>query len=236
MITEAKQNVPYAPVTNVLTVIRRLRDRGLPDPLTLQELERIGIPAGNAPRTLATLRFLGLVDDECAQTSVFERLGRASTDEYPEILAEVVRAAYASVFTVVDPAQDNDIALNDAFRHYEPQLQRSRMVTLFLGLCREAGIVPGGPPRRKAKLRRLTEGQAITRPPVQVIKPRTIESTEAFGQPTVTQPESGSDYRLISAVMQQLPKDGKWTKARRDRWLEAVAANVDLLVEMIDES
>ena len=58
------QNAPYAPVANVLTVIRRLRETGLPDPLKLQQLERIGIPQGNAPRTLATLRFLGLVGDE----------------------------------------------------------------------------------------------------------------------------------------------------------------------------
>ena len=56
MATEAKQVAPYAPVHNVLTVIRRLRERGLPDPLTIQELERIGIPAGNAPRTLETTR------------------------------------------------------------------------------------------------------------------------------------------------------------------------------------
>ncbi|MGB6838606.1 MAG: DUF5343 domain-containing protein [Dehalococcoidia bacterium] len=236
MIIESKEAAPYAPVHNVLTVIRRLRERGLPDPLTLQELERIGVPAGNAPRTLAALRFLGLVEDEGTRSPAFERLGRASTDEYAETLAEIVRAAYAPVFTVVDPAQDNEIALHDAFRHYHPQAQRSRMVTLFLGVCREAGIIPGGPPRRKAKMRRQTEGRAAERPPAQVVRPKSIESAEAVGQPTITQTEGGPDYRLVSAVMQQLPKDGKWTKARRDKWIEAVAANVDLLIEVIEEA
>jgi len=234
MVAESKQVAPYAPVHNVLTVIRRLRERGLPDPLSLQELERIGIPEGNAPRTLAALRFLGLVDDDGARSQVFDRLGRASTQEYPETLAEIVRAAYQSVFTVVDPAQDNEIALHDAFRHYHPQGQRTRMVTLFLGLCREADIVPGGPPQRKAKLRKTTDG-VVARPPAQVIRPPSIESAEAVGQPTVTQAEGGPDYRLISAVMQQLPKDGRWTKARRDRWIQAVAASVDLLVEVTEE-
>jgi len=236
MVTEAKQAAPYAPVHNVLTVIRRLRERGLPDPLTVQELERIGIPAGNAPRTLVALRFLGLLDDDGGRSQAFDRLGRASTQEYPEILAEIVREAYAAVFTVVDPAQDSEIPLHDAFRHYHPQAQRARMVTLFLGLCQEADIVPGGPPQRRAKLRKSTDGQVVARAPAQVIRPKYIESTEAVGQPTVTQGEGGPDYRLISAVMQQLPRDGKWTKARRDRWIQAVSASVDLLVEITEGS
>jgi hypothetical protein len=235
MIAETKQAAPYAPVNNVLTVIRRLGERGLPDPLTLQELERIGIPAGNAPRTLAALRFLGLVDDDGGRTQALDRLGRASTQEYPEVLAEIVRAAYQSIFTVVVPGQDNEIALYDAFRYYHPEAQRNRMVTLFLGLCQEAGIVPGGPPQRKAKLRRVTGGQAAARPPAQVIRPKSIETAEAVSQPTVTQAEGGPDYGLISAVMQQLPKNGKWTRARRDKWIQAVTASVDLLVEVAEE-
>jgi hypothetical protein len=108
------------------------------------------------------------------------------------------------------------------------------MVTLLLGLCQEAGIVPGGPPQRRAKLHKTTDG-VVARPPAQVIRPPSIESAEAVGQPAVTQAEGGPDYRLISAVMQQLPKDGKWTKARRDRWIQAVAASVDLLVEVTGE-
>ena len=234
MATEAKQVAPYAPVHNVLRVIRHLRERGLPDPLSFQELERIGIPAGNAPRTLAALRFLGLVGDDGARTQAFDRLGRATTQEYPEVLAEIVRAAYQPVFTVVDPAEDTEIALHDAFRYYEPQRQRGRMVTLFLGLCQEANIVSGGPPQRRTKLRKSTNG-ITARPPAQVIRPSSIESAEAVGQPTMTQAESGPDYRLISAVMQQLPKDGKWTKSRRDKWVELVSASVDLLVEIVNE-
>jgi len=167
------------------------------------------------------------VDDEGQRTPALERLGRASTDEYPEILAEVIRAAYAPVFTIVDPSQDNGVAIYDAFRQYEPKAQRERMITLFLGLCQEAGVVPGGPPAARARVRRTQ----VAKPPTAL--PRGGEQEEPAPEPS---PQfSGTDYRLLAALMQQLPKDGKWTQARRDRWIQAVTANADLLIEVIEE-
>lgn len=230
-MADSNLSAPYAPVSNVLAVIRRLRERGLPDPLTLQELERIGIPSGNAPRTLAALRFLGLVDEEGHRTAAFERIGRASTDEYESVLAEVIRAAYADVFTVIDPAKDTDIAINDAFRHYAPQAQRSRMITLFLALSQEAGIVPGGPPRRKARVHR-TPSEPRSRggngAHSQTTRPEPVETR--VPAPEIVRGEE-TDYRLISALMQQLPANGKWTQSKRDRWIQAVTAAVDLLTD-----
>ena len=43
------------------------------------------------------------------------------------------------------------------------------------------------------------------------------------------------DYRPISAIIQQLPVSGKWTKSHRSRWLQAMEANVDFLIEVIDD-
>jgi ABC-type sulfate transport system substrate-binding protein len=74
-----------------------------------------------------------------------------------------------------------------------------------------------------------------------VIKPEGIRSAEKLGRPEVKQEEpaptdsGGADYRLLAALMQQLPKDGKWSKARRDRWIQAISASVDLLVEITVE-
>ena len=39
------------------------------------------------------------------------------------------------------------------------------------------------------------------------------------------------DFRPISALLQQLP-DGKWTQAQRDRWIAALTATIDYLVEV----
>jgi len=233
MVTQAGQPAPYAPVKNVLAIITRLRERGLPDQLGTQELTSIGIPAGNVPRTLAALRFLGLLDNEGQREPAFERLRRATSEEYPAVLAEILRSAYAPVFTIVDPAQDDEVAVQDAFRQYEPQAQRGRMVTLFLSLCREAGLLPQGMVERA--IPRQREHAATRR--------RTISSApRRSGPPTPTQQEetspaelSGPDFRLVAAVMQQLPKDGKWTRARREKWIQAVTASVDLLVEITEE-
>lgn len=133
---------PYAPIKNVLDVVHRLRDRGVPVPLTADSLTTIGVPDGNAPRTFQALRFLDLVDGKGQLSEPAERLRRASTDEYPALFAEIIRAAYVPVFQLVDPAQDDEIKVADAFRQYDPAGQRDKMVTLFMGLCEEAGIVP----------------------------------------------------------------------------------------------
>lgn len=141
MTLAARPTGPYAPVKNVLDVVHRLRDRGVPIPLTVESIQNIGIPTGNAPRTLQAIKLLGLVDAKGQLAEPAERIRRATTDEYPGLLAEIIRAAYVPVFQVVDPAEDGEVKIADAFRQYDPAGQRERMVTLFLGLCEEAGIV-----------------------------------------------------------------------------------------------
>lgn len=142
---------PYAPGNNVLAVIRRRRERGLVFPITGQVLGAVGIPEGNQPRTLAALRFLGLVDEEGNSTGLFDRINDARTEEYPQVLGEIIRGAYNPVFTMVDPSQDGDIALYDAFRQYHPEAQRQRMVALFRALCEEAEIIERGPRPRTSR-------------------------------------------------------------------------------------
>lgn len=224
-------SAPYATPSNVTSVIRRYRERGLPDPLTRQALVSLGIADSITSHVLTALRFLNLIDGEGHRTDLFERLRRATTEEYPETMAEVIRAGYHEVLTIVDPMQDSITAINDAFRHYEPAAQRERMVALFLGLCREASLAPDKRQRRPSSPARSQPSRPKVPPLPKVEKP---------GSPTtpathIQSDDSGDgmpDYRLLNVLLGQLPREGHWTRDRRDRWIQAVTAAVDLVVEV----
>ncbi len=235
-MTTARQVAPYAPAKAVLEVVDRYRDRGLPDPLTQDGLVQVGIAQTMASRTLAALRFLALVDEGGNRLEAFERLRRASTEEYPGILAEVVQAAYLPIFTIVNPAEDGDIAVSDAFRRYEPANQREKMVALFHALCQASGIEPVKPRRRRVRAERADAPRQGRLPRTPTPPPSREDSAVSPEGDGATHEEPGSiDYRLITAIIQQLPRDGRWTKERRERWLSAMTSAVDLVLEVNDE-
>ncbi len=246
MITDTEKFAPYAPSPSVLSVIRRLRERSLPDPLTAQELTRMSISEGLTNRTLRALSFLGLIDEEGHRTPTFERLGKASSNEYPELLGEVIKEAYKEVFTIIDPADATDIEIDNAFRLYEPRAQRGRMITLFRGLCQEAGLMSGEPPQSVKRSRMATpkptsQSNGARRPKSE---PKDAEfesvpdevSTSQASQPVKAKPiTSTEEYVIMQGVLSKLPFAEKaWTQAQRAKWLKAVAANVDMLFELKD--
>jgi hypothetical protein len=232
MSTNVEKIAPYAPFGCVIAIIRRFRERGLPETLTLQEIVRVGVSEGNVSRTLQALKFLKLVDEEGHRTQTFDRLGRVPTSEYAEVLGETIKDAYQDVFTIVDPAEATDVEINDAFRYYQPQAQRGRMVTLFISLCRESGLVAGGPPETRKRSRIAIEGKNVvsshsTRKsyiePSVMIEPTSITNTVTVGV---------KEYMLLQDLLQQLPIDRKWTQEKRDRWLQAFTANIDFLIDV----
>jgi len=234
VVQEADANyAPYAPFKNVNGVITRYRDRGLPEPLTSADLERLGISGGMAPRTLRALRFLGLIDADGNRQEPFERLKRANTEEYPAQLAEVVRAAYLPIFQIVDPAQDSDTALADAFRRFEPSAQREKMIALFRGLAEEAEIIPKGKPKSREGGRR-PEPTPKPRPAPKVAASAGVATASGSAHDATVEAVGMPDYRLVQAVIQQLPREPRWTTAKRDRWIAALTAAVDLVFEVED--
>jgi hypothetical protein len=233
-MSEQTNFAPYAPAKAVLGVIERYRERGLPDPLTTGNLEQVGVPASMGPRTLQALRFLGLIDEGGNRLESFEQLKRAKTDEYPAQLAEIVRAAYLPVFTVVDPATDTDTAVADAFRGYEPGAQREKMLALFRGLVSAAGIVERQHQARGGAPKKPTGGALAPRP--KPGKKPTAQQAEPVSQDRSSDDEAMLDIRLITAIIQQLPRDRRWSTSRRQRWLGAITSAVDLLIETDDSA
>ena len=146
--TEPRQR-PYAPPSNVIAVLKRARSRNLRDRIDGDFMRLAGIPDRAHNRVAVALRFLGLIDEGRRPTDTLRALAAAREDEYRDLLSARIRDAYREDFDRVDPAEDTHATIVDAFKPYEPRSQTDRMVMLFLGLCREAGIPVTEAPRER---------------------------------------------------------------------------------------
>jgi hypothetical protein len=132
---------PYTTTPAFMEVIDAFRHRSPRTPVTVEGLQMLAIPETIAPRTLQSLKLLDLLDEGGEPTDALLGLKEASTDEFPTRLAEVIRAAYAELFAYGDPTNDPPERIVDLFRRYNPASMRPRMVRLFYGLCKEAGMI-----------------------------------------------------------------------------------------------
>lgn len=231
--------IPYAGISGVVTVLRRLRNSSLPDVLDNQSIQRIGISKGIAGRTVAAIQFLGIIDETGSKTETHDRLAKASTNDYPDVLAEVLRNAYSEIFKVLDPANATDVDFHDAFRGFEPAKQRGRMVSLFMGLCQEANIIAGEPTIIR---RRTTE--AAPKPQsntngTPANEGKSDKSGNGNGTPPPSQyqtpPPPTVPYEMIAVVFKKLPQDGKWTASNRDLWLKGLEVALAMEIEIVEE-
>jgi hypothetical protein len=209
----------------LLQVIERFRDRGLQTPFTKEILAKAGVSDSLTPRVLQALRLLDFVDGDDNPTPALQEYARASTDDARSQLELMVRSAYEPIFAFTDPATDAPDRIRDAFRGYEPRGQQDRMVTLFIGLCQRAGIVP-----------EQVENGAVARHGQR-------RSSKAAGRRSargpVPKPKADGAVRPATAGMQALPAavqgllteladiGPSWTRADRDRFMTVWNAVID---------
>jgi hypothetical protein len=156
---------PYASPKTIIDVIERFRAQGLPQPLTVDSIQRVSVNASLAPRTIQALRLLSLIDENGKVTDQFEDLRRAPTPEFKPLLVEWLRAVYAEVFTVVDPASATFEQVHDAFRQFHPPGQKDRMVALFLRLLEYAEYSDSLPKARALTPSSANGSKEAKRPP-----------------------------------------------------------------------
>ena len=233
--------MPYGPASVVVGIIQKCRDRSIPKTLSPDEFRKLGVAEGNIGRTAQSFRFLGLIDDEYNRTDKFFSIEKAQTDQYPVVLAQIVKDAYHEIFKYIDPAKDTDIAIGDQFRHYKPASVRDRMFSLFVALCAEAQLLgdrakpvspikpsaarKNGPTKKTAKTKEggeaIAENQQNPSPP----------GFPQFGANGVDQ-STGWIIPLLTA----LPTGGaKWTVKQRENWVAALKANLMVWYPASDE-
>jgi hypothetical protein len=218
-----------------MDLIRAFRDRGLPSPITLEVVTRAGITDSLAPRVLRTLEALDLLDGKGNPTPAFEGLRRAATADFKERLAEVIRAAYADVFQFTDPATDDVTRVADAFRVYDPPGQRKRMVTLFLGLCEAAGIVPEG--KSKAGLKDAVARQkAATRPQGRRGKGRSSEQPTTTAKQQLAIDVEGGIPPAIAGLLASMPPAGSaWSATKKAKFMDTLKVVIDFVYTESDD-
>ena len=223
---------PYAPLATVLSIISGYRDRGLATPFTLEVLERAGVTTSLAPRTLAALRTLDLIDESGQPTESLNALRVAASDDYEARLAEVVRAAYEDIFQFADPAVDPRSRIEDAFRPYKPAGQRKRMVILFLGLCQAAGIIPEDAPAAKT----IHKSSTHSRKPRSTKKKASTATSRRGTAQSQSNPQISSSGipAPIAGLMAALPANG-WTQADRKKFVDAFGVVLDICVPIREE-
>jgi hypothetical protein len=219
---------PYAPISTVLDVVTRFRDRGLPAPITKDVLSRAGIAETLVPRVLQTITTLDLVNEEGQPTAVFEGIRRAPEAEYRQRVKEWLDAAYAEVLNYVDPATASEIEVRDAFRNYNPIGQQARMVALFLGLYGHAGI--GAVERQQPQPRIATPRASAPRRAQNAVRPAANTRSAR-----VTTPQTSSELPpALAGLMASIPKDGRgWTEETRKRFLTTFESVLDFCVPVV---
>jgi hypothetical protein len=232
MAVNSEQSAPYVAPGVFLPLLERNRDRGLPNPLTAESLQRLGVSDSLVPRTLQAFKILDLIGEDGRHTDLLEQFRRAPEADYRPMMAEWLKAAYAHALDVIDPATADDVAIRDAFRHYNPISMQPRMITLFTALFEAAGVRQSMPkaiaPRNPGPVRSASPRLVITRAMAERITGRATGERPA---PPALAPSAPGLHPALAGLLASLPSSGQgWTQDARDRWYTAFGVVLDFAV------
>jgi hypothetical protein len=227
MALSSGDQAPYAPPGTVIEILRRCRERGLPQPLTPEVLERAGVSPTLSQRTLHTLKLLAFVDSEGKLDPEFEAANRAPDDEYKQRLGDLITGTYSEVINFADPGTDSYERVRDAFRGFNPRGQQDRMVTLFLGLLEYVGMDVGAATASRPSRR----GTGPKQPTTRVGREPSPRGGAKTGRGTRHRPEPRQDGTRDAALVAWFDTrpdpETPWPSSDRDVFMKTLRAIVD---------
>ena len=133
------RSAPYVSAATLSSFFDHVRWVSTPKKVDAGLLLDYGMPKGNVGALVSALKFLGLVQDNGTSTPAFNMI-QTGGEEFRANLEEIVRRAYADVFSRLDPSRDSREKIRNYFaRNYSPAISNKATI-LFLDLCKEAGI------------------------------------------------------------------------------------------------
>lgn len=217
-------------------------------------LEDFAISPSDTYEVRIAWRHLKLLDGEDRITEICEQLAHSSSeDEFRKLLRGCIEGSYHAAFYQLRLAFPHATLqkltlqeLKEVFRDsdYEPANMRSKMVTLFKGLCREAGIniVSDDNETPQEPNEPITETRQ--RMPLDEEVLDTLERYAPMQGPFPTNNDgqfSRNGYSEINAIIEnlellrQMSNSPTWSEANHDLWLKLLTNNVRQLENAIKE-
>jgi len=96
--------------------------------------KKLGLAKGKEGEAVATLRFLGLIDEVDIPTAQFDELKQ----NYQATMKRLVQSKYSDLFSLIPPRMANQMRL---VKFFGPPIETAEyQAKLFVWLCEEAGI------------------------------------------------------------------------------------------------
>ena len=221
-----EQSAPYAPSTVMLMLLQRNREKGLPNPITIEALQRLGVTDSLVQRTFQALKTFDLIEEAGKHTAILDSLRRAPEAEYRPRMAEWLKATYAHTLDVLDPATATEIQIRDAFRHYNPPSLQPRMIKLFTSLFEEAGV--RAPSEAKAAPKKSSNGGAHQTARIQRATSRAAPPAPPKHRAPYEPATSSGLHPALAGLLSSLPAPERgWTQEDRDRFVTAFGVVLD---------
>jgi hypothetical protein len=238
----AKVSPPYISFKTFLSLLDRLNGH-MP-----QKIDRhywgsfLGGSVGN--NLMSGLRFLTLITDSNEPTDALAAL--AKPDLRKSELAALIKDRYSAAIEQADPTRTTTGHLTETFRKtYKIEGDTVRKAVAFFLHAWQHAELPLSPAIK------TREGRAPTRRTTSGTSSRSATTRRTVsGQPTPPPPASrartgqrqqdeeapkGRYDDMMRTLIARLPPDGRWTQQMRERWIRAVAANIDLWIDVEDE-